>query len=41
MKIAQRWEAVSDWLNADVKVRRIDVVLLFVGIFCVTYYYWY
>ena len=40
MKIAQRWEAVSDWLNADLKARRIDAVLLFAGIFCVTYYYW-
>ena len=40
MKLAERWEAVSDWLNADLKARRIDAVLLVAGIFCVTYYYW-
>ena len=39
MKLAQRWEAVSDWLNADLKARRIDAVLLFAGIACITYYY--
>jgi glucose-6-phosphate-specific signal transduction histidine kinase len=40
MKIAQRWEAVSVWLNADLKARRIDAILLVGGIVCVTYYYW-
>lgn len=38
MKLAGRWEAVSDWLNTDIKVRRIDIALLAFGILSVTYY---
>jgi hypothetical protein len=41
MKLAQRWEACSDWLNTDIKVRRIDIALLVFGIFCVSYYAYY
>ena len=40
MKIAQRWEAFSDWLNTDLKARRIDALILFAGLVCITYYYW-
>jgi hypothetical protein len=38
MKLAERWEVVSDWLNTDLKARRIDAVLLVFGILCVSYY---
>ena len=38
MKLAGRWEAVSDWLNTDIRVRRIDIVLWAFGILSVTYY---
>ena len=38
MKLAGRWEAVSDWLNTDIRARRIDVVLLVFGILCIGYY---
>jgi hypothetical protein len=38
MKLAGRWEAVSDWLNTDIKVRRIDIALWAFGIFTVAYY---
>jgi hypothetical protein len=38
MKLAERWEAVSDWLNADVRARRIDIALWAFGILGVTYY---
>jgi len=39
MKLAERWETVSDWLNTDIKVRRIDIVLLLLGISIAVYYY--
>ena len=39
MKIAQRWEAFSDWLNADVAFRRIDVGLVLIGFSLASYYY--
>lgn len=39
MKLAQRWETVSDWLNADVVFRRIDVLLVLIGISIAVYYY--
>jgi|KBSMisStaDraftv2_1062788.scaffolds.fasta_scaffold08873_6 hypothetical protein len=38
MKLARRWEAVSDWLNTDIRVRRIDIALWAFGILSVTYY---
>lgn len=41
MKLAERWETVSVWLNTDIKVRRIDIVLSVFGIFCVAYYAYY
>ena len=41
MKLAERWEVVSDWLNTDIKVRRIDIVVAVLGIFCVGYYAYY
>ena len=39
MKIAQRWEEFSDWLNADVAFRRIDVGLVLIGFSLAGYYY--
>ena len=41
MKIAERWEVISDWLNTDITVRRIDIGLAIAGIFCVGYYAYY
>ena len=41
MKLAGRWETVSGWLNTDIKVRRIDIVLSVFGIFGVAYYAYY
>ena len=38
MKLAERWDAISDWLNTDIAVRRIDIILAGFGIFCVAYY---
>ena len=38
MKLAGRWEAVSDWLNTDIRIRRIDIALVLAGISIVTYY---
>lgn len=39
MKLCQRWETVSGWLNTDIKVRRIDIVLLLLGVSIAVYYY--
>ena len=39
MKLAERWETVSGWLNADVTFRRIDVGLVLIGISVASYYY--
>ncbi len=38
MKIAGQWTAFWDWMNDEVKVRRIDIMLSVFGIFCVAYY---
>ena len=38
MKLAERWETVSDWLNTDIRIRRIDIALWAFGIIGVTYY---
>jgi hypothetical protein len=41
MKLAERWETVSEWLNTDIRARRIDVVLLVFGILIVAFYAYY
>jgi hypothetical protein len=38
MKLAERWETVSDWLNTDIKVRRIDIGLCLLGALIVAYH---
>jgi hypothetical protein len=40
MKLARRWEAFWDWMNDDVKVRRIDIALCAFGVLTVAYH-WY
>ena len=38
MKLAERWDAISDWLNTDITIRRIDLVMGVCGVFCVALY---
>lgn len=39
---APRWlTRIGDWLNEPLwRFRRIDPILVFLGVFCVLYYYW-
>jgi hypothetical protein len=46
-RLANAYDAWSDWINMPVwwiggrfEVRRIDVLLVLAGIFCVSYYWW-
>jgi hypothetical protein len=41
MRMAKAFNAWLDWINGDVwkSVRRIDVLLVVLGIFCGVYYY--
>ena len=41
MKPAQRWEYFWDWMNDDIRVRRIDIALCAFGVSTVAYYGYY
>jgi hypothetical protein len=44
--VLRAWDRWSAWINVPIwaykriEVRRIDVLLVFFGIFCTGYYYW-
>lgn len=44
--VAAAWNAFGDWSNVPIytrgrlEVRRIDVLLVLAGLFCVGYYWW-
>jgi hypothetical protein len=40
MKLVEQWQSAVQWLNVDIgrEVRRIDVVILSLGFFCISYY---
>lgn len=44
--VVRAWDAMGDWSNVPIytrgwfEVRRIDVLLVLAGVFCVGYYWW-